>query len=198
MKKSVKAIESKVKHRAHTHSLANAVTILSMRAFAKWIVVGSVWGKMSRYLNYGKSFIIAIITNANFRHFFFVVVAFSLCCTVCLLSSLFIFRDIRDGDVFTLLFFLVCLVSRVLTAHCFVYVANVSNTFPIAMSTMCFTCAYLPIFFPLCFYFFFVSFSSIFPFLCRHLFIFWFHFIFTLQFFFVCEIILPKKHLKFI
>lgn len=32
-------------------------------------IVSSVWGKMSRYLNYGKSFIIAIITNANFRHF---------------------------------------------------------------------------------------------------------------------------------
>lgn len=49
---------------------ANAVTFLLLAVHSKRIV-GSVWGNMSRYLNYSKSFIMAIITNANFRRFVF-------------------------------------------------------------------------------------------------------------------------------
>lgn len=96
--------------KVHCQRLANAVAFVSFlrvrsRARArttKWIV-GTVWGKMSRYLNYGKSFIIAIITNANFPHNFcccWLAVAFPHCFRLFTFSSA-IFHDTPDVDLFT-------------------------------------------------------------------------------------------------
>lgn len=59
-------VRANVEHQFGKMRLHSACFFFGM--YAKWIFGSS---KMSRYLNYGKSFIIAIITNANFRHIFF-------------------------------------------------------------------------------------------------------------------------------
>lgn len=161
---------------------ANAVA-----RFPKWMV-GTVWGKMSRYLNYRKSFIIAIITNANFRHKFLLLLLLFGCCSVALLQTV----DYFFWPFFTILpmwiylhgnFFFLNIIRELavllVCTWCALCCANVSNIFPILMwcDAMCFTCAYFPIFSPLCFFFGVWLFSG------RHLFISWCRFIFSLQFF---------------
>lgn len=63
-------------------------------------------GKMSLYLNYEKSFIIAIIANANFRHFLLAVT--DNASLIALLITQFFFLSLQCMNVFLRVWILAC------------------------------------------------------------------------------------------